>query len=219
MAIVRNKTVCENGALKENSMAIKADGSLKKLDSYFIKTALIHYWRFDKQCIAVDEYSNIDIAVITNGNYFIDCEVKISKSDLLNDFKKDKHFLYKNGYSEWCDRFPGLQKYPDSLELVPNRFYFVVPVELKDIAIKEAARLNSNYGVLSIQATSLDLRYGYNQFSIYTEKNAKHLHHTPINTNKLLWQIGKRASAKLRIIYGEGGNNNDLQSQDPSGNV
>ena len=48
-------------------MAIVINKPLLKLNAHFIKTALIHYWRFDKQCIAVDEYSNIDIAVITNG--------------------------------------------------------------------------------------------------------------------------------------------------------
>ena len=56
-----------------------------------------------------------DYFCVNNEGYSFEIEVKISKADFKNDFKKDKHQLF-------------LAK--DTKRLVPNRFYYAVPKNL-----------------------------------------------------------------------------------------
>lgn len=54
-----------------------------------------------------------------NEKRMVELEVKITLSDLKNDFKKHKHYVYrKEDYSSW------------QLQWVPTHFYYLVPKEL-----------------------------------------------------------------------------------------
>ena len=74
-------------------MAIVRHYDNQKMTSLYIKSILMSYWRFTRQKVAIDEFRSMDIAVIDRKD-LIDCEVKISKADLLNDNKKEKHIKY-----------------------------------------------------------------------------------------------------------------------------
>lgn len=74
---------------------------------YCIKNSYIfrYDWESDYFCVSKDDYS-------------IEVEVKISKADFKNDFKKDKHKLFVD---------------KDTKRLLPNRFYYAVPKGLIDV--------------------------------------------------------------------------------------
>jgi len=182
-------------------MAIVANKQLLTIDAYYIKTVLIHYWRFERQMMSVDEYNSMDVAAIKD-NRFIECEVKISKSDLLNDKKKAKHYMYKE--KNYFPQYGAKSAIPvNQIAKMPNFFYFVVPEVLGEIALKEAQRINDNYGVIVICATSQSLEYGSTEGSVWVRKIARHLHTEKLDREYLYFHIGKRASAKLRILYGK----------------
>lgn len=105
------------------------------MTSHDVKSKLLAYWRFKRryQFIATECGTyNADI-LIANDKEIIEVEVKVSKSDLKNDFKKRKHKIYANGKSKW----------------IPNKFYFGVPIELEDYA-KELCE-GTPYGVIRVQ--------------------------------------------------------------------
>ena len=61
-------------------------------------------------------WNECDVFRITQTDYVIEYEIKVSRSDFLNDFKKEsrdnkKHDVLKCGEGKYC----------------PNRFFFVVP--------------------------------------------------------------------------------------------
>jgi hypothetical protein len=85
--------------------------------------------------------NEIDLAYIDNRRYFTDFEIKSSLQDYKNDLGKKKHKQYSRG------------------KLVPNHFYFVVPVQI----ISKIDRIphygymayNSNYKLVQIQRALL----------------------------------------------------------------
>jgi hypothetical protein len=174
-----------------------------KLDSYFIKTALIHYWRFENQMISVDEYHDRDV-IAFNKKKFIECEVKVAKADLLKDKLKDKHFKYATQTYKF--RINGVDKIMPitNVGMFPTHFYFCVPDYLEKVALEEAKSINEKYGVIVVSANTLALSYESYDFSVNIVKKAEPLHKEKLDVENLLWQIGKRASAKLRILYGIG---------------
>lgn len=105
-----------------------------------IKTALLYYYGFKRGMYVCTELSyyggSADVFCISKElkvNEAIEIEVKISKSDLMNEFKHDdKHRTKHNKY--WM--FENAQ---ESLECYPNKFYICVPSELcetvKDLLI------------------------------------------------------------------------------------
>lgn len=62
-----------------------------------------------------------DMLTITRAGYAHEFEIKVSRSDFLADFKKEKHSLYESGASRlkpsWHTNHPGLE--------IPGRFWFV----------------------------------------------------------------------------------------------
>jgi len=110
------------------------------LDSKQIKTALCHFFRFRKGCkyIATEagQFNSDFLAIMKND--LIEVEVKTSRQDFLQDFKKVKHTFYKNPNHKWT----------------PNYFYFAVPKELIEIAHLKC--LGTKYGVLLIRDRLLE---------------------------------------------------------------
>ncbi|KKN77614.1 hypothetical protein LCGC14_0358890 [marine sediment metagenome] len=163
-----------------------------KLTAFDLKLALMQYYRFNKQCMCVDECKGADILADT-GSEFIEVEVKITKSDLMREKKKkrNKHHRFKT-----ADRGSWNQWY------LPNRFLFCVPEKLSKFALDYVSELNSNYGViifnteLYLQAIQTDCVYWqqYNYF-LTVVKSAKKLHND--YNKELKWNIAMRTSAKI----------------------
>jgi hypothetical protein len=70
--------------------------------------------------------------LVKRKDQLIEVEIKVSKSDLNNDFKKDKHRIYESGRSFWT----------------PNQFYFAVPESIAEYAAAKIA--GTKYGLLII---------------------------------------------------------------------
>lgn len=109
------------------------------ISSEYIKTALLSYLRFGKgaKVVATEagRYSSDVLAIRKNELY--EFEVKVSKSDLKADFKKGKHTHY---------RTPNLTE--AQAKHVPVYFYFAVPPELAEYAIRSC--LTTPYGIVVV---------------------------------------------------------------------
>jgi hypothetical protein len=157
----------------------------------------------------------------------IEIEIKTSKADLNNDFKKPKHRIYETKQGPW----------------VPHQFYFAVPEELVEYALTKC--VGKPYGVIKIlnpeskqrftaycalNEKSLERRIkqveGYGgieldvdvyeetryRITYYVEgavqikdrakviKRAKDLHNNPIS-GKIVNQVIKRMSSELANLY------------------
>jgi len=106
------------------------------MNSYYIKTVLMEYWRFTRQCLCADEVGygmNLaDVIVLTKSNYIHEIEIKCAKGDLCGlELKKKKHLdMTKKWY--------------------PHYFSFAVPTELIEDALKIIEQLNPKYGLIEI---------------------------------------------------------------------
>lgn len=102
------------------------------MESSYIKACLSAYYRFAKQhhviATEVGRY-NSDFLTLKK-NALTEIEIKVSKADLNNDFKKDKHQIYAQNLSKWT----------------PNYFYFCVPPELVEYAVAKC--VDKPYGVM-----------------------------------------------------------------------
>lgn len=102
-----------------------------------IKNALLKYFRFQRGFPYIaTECLNEDV-VASDGNNFICVEVKISWSDYLREYNKNK-YKFINGFS--------LRSTINN----PNRIYFAAP---KELALKICEDLNekkSHFGCISI---------------------------------------------------------------------
>lgn len=123
----------------------------KRFTAFDIKPYLMHYFRFKRGYFVCSEYawnSDIDDIVAFSLDEIIAIEVKISKSDFLADFKKHK----------WQDEWYFKQPYF-------NRFYFAMPLHLKDFVLEYLSKpYNNNLhfcGVIAISNLKItdDKRY------------------------------------------------------------
>ena len=119
------------------------------MNSVEIKTKVLYYWRFNRKgydyiATEVGKF-NSDI-LVSNSREIIECEIKTSKYDLKNDFKKTsrsgipKHSLYANPtkyYSQW----------------IPNKFYFAVDEDLVDYALDSVK--DTPYGVILVSSKKI----------------------------------------------------------------
>lgn len=84
-----------------------------------LKAKLLHYYRFRRRYKYIATEAgvwNSDV-LVSDENEIIEIEVKISLSDYLKDFSKNKHNVYK-APSKYYKTF------------LPNKFYFCVPENL-----------------------------------------------------------------------------------------
>lgn len=105
------------------------------MESSYIKACLSAYFRFSKQhhfiATEVGRF-NADFLSYKKG-ILTEVEIKVSKADLNNDFKKQKHQIYEQNASPWT----------------PHYFYFCVPPEMLDYAIAKC--VDKPYGVMVIK--------------------------------------------------------------------
>ena len=155
---------------------------MRKITSKFIKKSLFYYYRFIKGNIYLaTECINYSDFVIVNSKSFTEIEIKIDKSDLKKDSLKPKHKVYETGKDS--------RKYT-----TPNYFYFCVPKELKEEALKVSEKLNNKYGVIVCYN---DKNMGEN---LKIVKKAYKLHKN-IPTQSLFIEIVKRMSSEIANLY------------------
>ncbi len=159
-----------------------------KITAFELKLALLDYFRFERQWVAVDEFSGADV-VCDTGTKVIEVEVKLAKNDLANGekYKVLKHSAYAKGNRH--------------RRCHPNEFYFCVPYQLMDAAVKVVETMNPKYGVIVFDSEKLstDLGNGYRhaKLSQYlcVVRRARKLHAG--YPEKQRWHIAKRATSKL----------------------
>lgn len=172
-----------------------------KLNSYYIKASLLHYFRFYKQFDYVatecdtDSWTKADVLCYT-GNRVIEVEVKTSRGDLRGDkiHKEKKHSSRKEAV---------LKEYNGKVITETTRathFYFCVPEELKEIALEEVETINPKYGVMVCYEN--DNIYGHELGkNIKIVKKAKELHSLPLIKDNILRKIARRNASELAFIY------------------
>lgn len=106
------------------------------MNPYYIKTVLMEYYRFKRQCLCADEvgYGSYiaDIIILTKTNFIHEIEVKCIKSDLCSlELKKQKHIDMTKKY-------------------YPHYFSFAVPTELVEDAKIIINKINPKYGLIEI---------------------------------------------------------------------
>lgn len=111
-------------------MAILKNNSDHPISADIIKATVSMTYR-DKQYLTCTEFrfhagGHLKDVFAVKKDEMIEIEVKINKSDLLNDRKKQKH------------------KLPCTI----NKFYFAVPGFLVDEAVKLTEKINPSYGVI-----------------------------------------------------------------------
>lgn len=169
---------------------IKQDGKKEdKIDSKFIKACLCAYFRFKRgtSCIATEVGGfNADFLAVGRGG-FMEVEIKVSKADLNNDFKKQKHLIYQmNKEHPWC----------------PQQFYFAVPRGLVDYAVAKCA--DKPYGIMVVERSPHRYKRAWME-RVTVIKRAKKLHSNPIHPKVKAVIYARLASemANLRIALCE----------------
>jgi hypothetical protein len=142
-----------------------------EVNSNVIKCAVMSFFRFKKGYLCCSELSySLGIADViaindTTGEV-IEIEIKISKSDLLNEnkHKEPKHKLLKEAELYEDDTYPNY---------TPNKFYFCVPTYLVKEAKEYSLDMNKDYGILEFDSTHI---HKLPEHSIFYRKPAYKLH-------------------------------------------
>lgn len=149
----------------------------KEVTAKKIRASLISNLRFDKQIyvIATEVGSYYADVLCVRDQKLVEYEIKISRADLIKDFQKLKHKIYKNAQSDF----------------IPTQFYFVVPENLIKIAIDLVKGSEyAKYGVIECSACS-----GLNG-TCWVRKRAKNIHNQKVSDG-VINTIAARASSQL----------------------
>lgn len=135
------------------------------LNSDLIKSLVIARARFANGVFMIATeagFFNSDVLYVNEKGELIEVEVKVSKADLVNDFKKRKHTLFKGDH-----------------EFIPHKFYFCVPKGLENDALELTK--NTSYGVMTCKDWYGSVRGAMDR--VITVKRAKNLHERPVSAN------------------------------------
>jgi len=157
----------------------------EKMTSTRIKDCLFSFYRFEKGMFVASEVPfrfNISDIVLANKDFtqFIEIEIKISKADFLNDFKKQKYQEEKLG-----------------IEYPFHKFYFCVSLDLKDFCLQYLTENNLPYGLLTLDNYPVWLNNKPLMRNILTIKKAKKM------TNESVEAKQRFTSAFLKRITSE----------------
>ena len=153
----------------------------------FIKLQCLKYFRFDRQFeLACTEcINNADINAVSPTS-LVEVEVKISKTDFLNEFDgKSKVKAYKH-------KVLNEEIKPKKGYIVPNYFYFCTTNELKDFILDYINTYYPKYGLLICDEHRQFNRRSY----IYCAKKATKIHDNKTST-KTFEKIYKRLSSEV----------------------
>lgn len=171
------------------------------LDSNYIKASLFCYFRFKrgiKHIASECGTFNADI-LFRNKRYLTEIEIKTSKSDFMQDFKKPKHEFYLNNSPSRDMLTRQLNEYSvpetvikhDYYALKPNQFMFAVPVDILSWCYDHLK--DSPYGLIGV----FDGNIGEN---LIIETKPKLLHKKTI-THTAINQITSRMSSELANFW------------------
>jgi len=160
---------------------------LGSIDTKEMVLALVQYFRSHKVCLNNsycfnDDYEN-DFVTLFESGYIGEIEVKISKSDFLDDLsgKKGKHSMMLEG-KEW--------------KKIPNRFYYAVPRGLL-----LTSQIPSYAGL--IEVTKVEDRY-----SCQVIKEAPFLHKNDVYNEvkdrifrKLAWRYRQMLLGNFELLF------------------
>jgi hypothetical protein len=165
-----------------------------KIASSILIQELLKHFRFCKKyyfvCTEALAFSADFLATKGEGCYLIECETKISKTDLTKDFKKHKHSKYAD--------YEKTSKYYK--KHIPNYFYFVVPISIKDFALKKINENNIDYGLI-IYDEDKKIKYLTTKLTIIKEANL--LHENKLKKDillKIIQRMGSEIFCKLDKI-------------------
>lgn len=158
------------------------------ITSRMIKTRLLYYYRIERQypIVNTEGINHSDVTAIKPDN-LVEVEIKINKSDLINEFEKPskykamKHSQYLNKTRK---RF-----------IIPNQYYLCVTPELCDLAIELVNKYNNKYGVILFKPTRpiySNIPFG----EIVVKKVAGKIHKEP-PTLKVLMEACMRTTSEL----------------------
>ncbi len=158
------------------------------MDAKEVKSKLLHYFRFCKGYHwAATEVGGFNADVmVANYREIIECEVKVSKADLKNEFKKKtkirKHEIYCSNRQR---------------KHVPNKFYFAVPLNLVRLALKYTK--DTPYGVILVSSTPMHFEVP-NKRSRRTRKIKTHEVYCKIRKEAQLLQQPAQEHLKRKIF-------------------
>lgn len=110
------------------------------INSDFMKIVVASHYRYKLNYkYTCTEYNFMDVCAC-NGRSMIEIECKITKADLKNEIKKDKHLYYSG-------------KKKSKYKIIPNRYYIAITKEMFDDGevIDFINKLNSNYGIIVVK--------------------------------------------------------------------
>ena len=167
-----------------------------EINSYHLKVALMHYYRYKRQFVCCDEVtsfgSEIADILVDTGKYFIEVEIKTSKSDLIAEKKKAKHKKNESGRTslEWAK--------------CCNYFYLCVPSEIADYAENWIKEVNPKYGLILFNSNhfnkieELKSNHIFDKY-VTTVKRGKKLHDN--YSKRLKENMSRRMSSALTLAY------------------
>jgi hypothetical protein len=173
-----------------------------------IKTALLSYYTFKRSaqiaCTEIfDGCSIADVLIIAKNDEVIEIEIKISKADMKHELNKGvKHSNWKElenyKYERLEDTFIAKHDQLKHQTDTPNKFYFCVPIELKDFALEFISKLNNKYGLILFNNTKPLLH------NLIFIKRAYSLHKENINEKYKRFMIDRLSNdlcSKYRLLY------------------
>ena len=171
------------------------------LDINKVKTFLVSkmLWRWNYLGVATESLNNSDVLGIRRTLYAAEFEIKLTRSDLLNEVNiilniiKSKTIFGCHGSNTKVTKhgtYLGYWEFDRHLkEFIPNEFNFLVPIEFEDIKTKLE---NSPYGLYTINIKNNN--YGINQIL-----RPKKLHKNKIS-NEYLPKFFRKLSTENQML-------------------
>lgn len=168
------------------------------MNAEVVKQALMSYYLFERQFLLVTTeqvttYGTADVWVMDKDYLALEIEVKVSRSDLLSELNSIRDIKFFNKpttpskqLKKYRKHYRYLTKYHqyDNVALLPNRFYYCVPIELASIALEYLK--DTPYGILVCEEREIG---GYEDNPIRTVQNiqviksGKCLHNGEVSQN------------------------------------
>jgi hypothetical protein len=138
-----------------------------------------------------------DVASVTKTGFVCDWEIKTSKADFLNDFKKSNG-AYKK-HEQIAAKAHGKEIVNDwgykRKVWLPNYFYFVIPTGMIDIS--EIPEYAGVYEICRTEPREGMISYVYARFV----RNAKRLHNEKVGHGENLQQMFLRRLTNIAVDY------------------
>ena len=168
----------------------------KKVTAKDITASMMANLRFTKKinllATEVGRFSSDILGLNADKGLFVEVEVKISKSDLMNDFKKYKHEYYLHQYKN-KEPLKDSRHWKWYNSFVPKQFFFAVPEYMLEYTLNAVEGLP--YGVICYRHSKIA-----HFRRVRVEKRAKKLHDKPVPPN-VIDDVLLRMSSELSNFH------------------